>query len=329
MNRSQIGPIMLLAVVGIILIGEVVVYGMDTRNYSSDVEWSSEEVDVNIHSSLNDTYSVMLNENTLKLERLFIYIDPDYSKNVDVAENLTDIIELDPEYDADQLMRNLELRNFKNVSVCGPSDISNILETYDPMSTGIVCMAYALDKQIYGSGPSSKLVEWVRNGGTLYWVGSVIGELCYDDQGNIVQVSDGYLLVGDARQNTNSAKADRSVGVPLSLRNTDMMLGATVDSSSQCLQLGWSDGVFSTMTFYSRGSGNVCIVGGDLERSNVNDLSQIISSGICAKTSVVAHEEGNFKGNRMISFEITITPNMSVYIYFGGMMTSYGARYDA
>lgn len=329
MNRSQIGTIMLLAVVGIVLIGEVVVYGVDTRNYSSDAEWSSDGVDVNIHSSLNDTYSVILNENTLKLERLFIYIDPDYGRNLDIAKGLTGIIELDPEHDADQLMRNLESRNFKNASVCGPSDISNILETYDPTTTGVVCMAYALDSRIYGSDPSSKLVEWVHNGGTLYWVGSVIGELCYDDQGNIVQVSDGHLLVGDARQNTDSAKADRSVGIPLSLSNTDMELGATVDSGSQCLQLGWSDGVFSTITFYSCGSGNVCIIGGDLERSNVNDLSQIISSGICAKTRVVAHEEGNFKGDYTISFETTIAANMSVYVYFGGMMTSYGARYDA
>lgn len=329
MNRSHIGTIMLLAVIGIILVGEIVAYGIDTRNYSSDAEWSTEKVDVNIHSSLNDTYSVILNENTLKLDRLFIYIDPDYGKNLDAAKDLTDIIELDPEYHADQLIKNLELRNFRNVSICGPSDISNILETYDPTRTGIVCMAYALDSQIYGCGPSSKLVEWVHDGGTLYWVGSVIGELCYDDQGDIVQVSEGHLLVGDAHQNTDSAEADHGVGIPLSLSNTDMRLGATVDSGSQCLQLGWSDGTFSTITFYSAGSGNVCIIGGSLERSNINDISQIISSGICAKTHVVVHEEGNFKGDHTVSFEVTITSNMSIYVYFGGMMTSYGARYDA
>ena len=328
MNRMRTGTVILLAVTAIILAGELVVYGADTRNYSSEAIWSADGVDVDIHSSLYDTYSIVLTENSLKLENLFVYIDPDYSRNLDTARQYSYILELDPEHDADQLKKNLAVRNFHNVRTCGPTDIEEIIDTYNPSETGIVCLGYALPSNVYDGSSSSKILNWISSGGTLYWVGSQIGALYYDGD-NIVPVNGSSLFIGDAVQNIGGLEADREITNPYSLYNTNMVLGASTGTGSRVFQTGWSDGTYSTVTFFGVGTGNVCIVSGTMFMSVSNDLAQIITSGLCTDTAVIGCKEGSFKGHETVSVKAPVTSDTSVYVYFGGTMTTYGARYDA
>lgn len=328
MNRIRTGTVILLAVTVIILAGELVVYGVDTRNYSSEAAWSSDGVDVDIHSSLYDTYSIVLAENSLKLENLFIYIDPDYGKNLDTARQYSYILELDPEHDADQLKKNLAIRNFNNVRTCNPTDIEEILNTHDPSKTGIVSFGYALPLNVYDGTSSSKILNWISSGGTLYWVGSQIGTLYYDGD-DIVPVNGSSLFIGDAVQNVGELKADREIANPYSLYNTNMVLGASTGTGSRVLQTGWGDGTYSTVTFFGVGTGNVCIVSGTMFMSVSNDLAQIITSGLCADTNIIECREGSFKGHETVTIKAPITSNTSVYVYFGGTMTTYGAGYNA
>lgn len=328
MNKMHAGTAILLAVTVIILAGELVVYGVDTRNYSSEAAWSSDGVDVDIHSSLYDTYSIVLAENSLKLENLFIYVDSDYSRNLDAARQYSYVLELDPEHDADQLKKNLAIRNFYNVRTCGPTDIEEIIDTCNPSETGIVCLGYALPSNVYDGTSSSKILNWISSGGTLYWVGSQIGALYYDGD-NIVPVNGSSFFIGDAVQNIGELKADREIANPYSLYNTNMVLGASAGTGSRVLQTGWGDGTYSTMTFFGVGTGNVCIVSGTMFMSVSNDLAQIITSGLCADTSVTECREGSFKGHETVTIESPVTSDTSVYVYFGGTMTTYGARYNA
>lgn len=327
MNKMHAGTAILLAVTVIILAGELVVYGVDTRNYSSEAAWSSDGVDVDIHSSLYDTYSIVLVENSLKLENLFIYVDPDYGRNLDAARQYSYVLELDPEHDADQLKKNLAIRNFYNIRTCGPTDIEEIIDTYDPSETGIVCLGYALPSNVYDGTSSSKILNWISSGGTLYWVGSQIGTLYYDGD-NIVPVDGSSFFIGDAVQNIGNLKANREIANPYSLYNTDMTLGASTGTESHVLQTGWSDGTYSTVTFFEVGTGNVCIVSGTMSISSSNDLTQIIVAGLCEDTTITEHINGSFKGHKTISIATAITSDTSIYIYFGGTMTTYGARYN-
>ncbi len=163
------------------LIGEVLTYSSGVNRYDSDAVRNGASVNYSISSSgTNDYRAVLMDNGGFKgLERLAIYVDENYEKNLDAARNLTPIGYMEAAYYADQMQRSLKLRSFDNTVICDSKGLIEFLEETkaNPKGCGILSISYALPGEIYTGSAMDPLMVWIGNGGSLYWPDSVPGSL--------------------------------------------------------------------------------------------------------------------------------------------------------
>ena len=105
--------------IAIILIGEVIAYGGGV-SYDSSASRDGDTVSYSVSSSGTNDYTAVLidNHGFSGLEKLVIYVDEDYKKNLDTANALSVVYKDDVDYHADQIKKMLEVRSFKEVTIC-------------------------------------------------------------------------------------------------------------------------------------------------------------------------------------------------------------------
>ena len=342
MSKDKRGDLRLIAVaiavMAVLVIGEVIVYTSDYTDYSADASMDGGAVSYSISGHGSKNYSVVVSDNGSygPIERLYIYQDDSYRTNYEKVTVAVGARELDMGYYVEQMAPTLRYRGIQDVTVLDAEGLKEALES-DIASggcsgAGLVMISGAFPDTVYKGSADDVVMTWISAGGSLYWVGNLIGS-CYATQDSLVPV-DGYqeLFFGSECLNDSGGKAYGEVQSNdycslLSLKNNQVRYAvdcSKIDGRS-ALAVGFqSEEGYSSAALVSYGSGMVAVIAGDYSNMQREDLAQIIASGIGPESHVIGTATGTVSGNA--SGTIAVTPasgECRAFIYLGGYYPVY------
>ena len=328
-RRPDAIAVLSVALCGLILAGAFVAYSPGLYTYGADAEISDGTCRFTVSSSGSQPYSVaVLSHGGLPaVEDLRVYVDPTHEDYFREAHEGSRAYGLSQEYYADQAIKLASIRGFQGASKCGPSELSGFIGSTlsDPAGRGIMVMTYALPSEVYSGHASDPVLEWVKAGGTLFWMSSEIGRYYVDGSG-LHEVPGGQgLFLGDKKVNVVQRAPDRpssDLTGALSMRSSNLMFSIPAEGG---LGLGFGDGEYSSIVFSPLGKGAVCVLGGGFDMNQLDDLGQILGAGVNLGTSLSAFREGTTDA----SGEIGMEGGDSVYVYIGGTYARYGEDFRA
>ena len=330
-------PAVTVIFIAIILAGEVMTYSSGVYSYDSEASRNGDIVDYSISSSGTNDYSAVLmdNDGFKRLERLAVYVDEDYWGNISKAESISPVLNIDPVYYSEQIQRFLKLKSFDNVTICDSKGlIEYIGETsVDPKGMGIISMSYALPGEIYTGSVHDPLLKWIHDGGSLYWVGSIPGAFYYNNK-ELVSVENNQMLFfgSDNCINKTWELVPDSVGddrtKALGLVDYQLYLGADVSKiTCQCLAMGCMNGGVASTVLVECGEGMVVQFAGKFYLQQAEDISQVLASGICFKSTLVGWNEGRVT-RTTVSGSFDSANGDVLYLFIGKTYSVYGRAYD-
>ncbi|MDR0888166.1 MAG: hypothetical protein LBM39_03160 [Candidatus Methanoplasma sp.] len=337
MHRKKYDSMMVLAVIlcVIVLFGEYAAYSGSFYDYDAHAELKDGTIDYSVSSSGSDTYTAIALDNTSSSPTvLYIYIDDTYDTYFDIARDETGIVRNDLDYSSDQLKRSMAVRGFDNVVLCGPDELlGKMLEDVGTeFSKGLLVMSYALPEKIYSGSADNLIFEWLSGGGTLYWAGTQIGAY-YTGNDGLTAVDNGQeLFLGTKCVNTDGpniaySKIDaEGLTDALSINWNRVDYGLEMDKLPGATFAGYSENGYASLSFLPFGKGTVVVIGGEYNRHQCDDISQLVAAGITAFTSMAGVEEGSVTRTTV---EGRIQPpegssDVSLYVYIGGDYTVFG-----
>lgn len=335
----------------IIFVGEIFTYTDDIVHYDSyahrDME-NNNVINYSVSSSgTNDYCAVLINNNGFdRVKELWIYIDEGYNDRFSQAEGYRSLPHKHLQRLCEQIKLGLEMRSFTNVKVCNSHElIKHVKGTLsNPSGYGILSISYALPSEIYKGNPDDVLIRWIKEGGCLYWTGSVPGEFCIDSEGKLkhIPIRNACELFFNAQEDCiNFWNPD---ALPLSVSNNftkSLMMKNdspefTVDETkitSKHIILGTIRGNYVSEILMSYGKGMLVQFSGGYEIYQVEDICQTIASGLCYKSEI-----DNYKYGRVTRTTIHETIQRDVlseesdkkilYIFVGKTYPSYGRAWD-
>ncbi len=328
-----------IAVIAIVIAGEVVVYTADYTSYSADASIGSDgTVGYTVSASGSKTYTAVSLDNGSHdvVGKLYIYYDESYKACYEDVYVAIGAKELDQKYYVDQLAPTLRYRNISNVTVLNATELAEKLEAEAKsgnVKSGLVCLSGALPDTVYTGFAGDTIFGWMSEGGSLYWVGNVIGK--YSASQESLKEVDGYqtLFFG-----TEGCLFDGESGVAydevgsngftktLSLMNNNVRYGVNCDllpEHRESLQLGFQSDGFSSISLISFGEGMMCIMGGDYSNNQRYDLAQIISSGLGPESEIVDSANGTVTRGSTSGTLRASGENPYAFIYIGGYYPVY------
>ena len=333
-------PRVAVVLVSMIFIGEALTYSSGVNRYDSSAERNGDSVDYSLSSNGTNDYSALLIENHgfKRVDRLVIYLDEDYIGNYGWAESLVPVAPIDAPYNAEQTERSLKLRSFDNVTVCNRQGLVDYIQEtgVDPKGCGILSLSYSLPGEIYSGDAHDPLMEWIGNGGSLYWVGSIPGSLYYGEGGLTVVENAQELFFGCSDCiNTDEALTpdtmeDRFTR-SMCLLGYELYLG--VDTSKLPVGRGFRAMGCMKDTTYAYALvqyGDGMIVQSAAVKFRIEqfeDISQIIASGTCYRSDVAGYDEGKVTRNTVRGSFATADGDV-IYLFIGRAYTVYGRTYD-
>ncbi|HJH57952.1 MAG TPA: hypothetical protein IAC83_07820 [Euryarchaeota archaeon] len=341
MTRQSDKPVIAIAaiLIAVILIGEVVVYSSDYTDYSADATLDGGDLSYEVSADGSKTYSVIVNDNGTYggIDRLYLYYDESYATNYEDVDVSIGAQALDQEYYLKQVVNLLEPRNFKEIVYLDAKQLEEKLSEDVSSGTsgdaGLLVISGALPDTVYTGNSDDSIFEWMSSGGSLYWLGNLIGS-CYATTDGLVDV-DGYqeLFFGTQCLNTEGTDAaysdivDNGYRQALSLQSNSVKYAVNPDllpEDRARLSIGFTEGGYSSITFVQYGEGMVCIIGGDYSNYQRNDVVQIIASGLGPQSKIVAVESGTVtNGTVSGTIENVSGENLSAFIYLGGYYPVY------
>ena len=334
MQLRKVDTITLIAVVltAMILLGELGAYVLKPNDYGASASWNGGDLGYTVYSNGSDGYDVVSMLDTDPVSELYIYLDEDFEKNIGAAGAIARVMGFDQRAVADQLEKQLSFRGVTQYTEVDSSGLRDfILSTEsDPAGKALFVAGYSLPASVYTGDPSDPIINWISNGGRLYWTASEIGRI-YNDGDGVHEVSGNQMLFLGAAACifTDSARATEVDGSGycrvFALRNNVMSFAAST-AIPNSLSMGYVYGGYASVSVVGKGSGEVCLFSGDLTMEHIGDMAQVIASGVSSGTSVVGTASGELKGG--VSGSIA-GPSDSVYIYVGGINTVYGRYFHA
>ena len=330
-------PIAAFVFVAMIFAGEILTYSAGISSYDSDAVRNGTSVDYSVASSGTNDYSVILidNDGFKRLGRLAIYVDEDYDKNIGKASSLSPIRDLNPVYYAEQIQRALKIRSFENVTICNSKGLIDYLnETKDdPKGYGILSLSYALPGEIYTGNSADSLMQWIGQGGSLYWVGSIPGALYYNQgEPTVVQDCQTLFFGVDGCINRQEALIPEAIAgehtEALCLIDFQLHLGIDTSMlSCQYLSMGITKGGIASTVQVRYGNGMVTQFAGGFEIQQLEDIAQVLASGMCYKSTIVDRIEGKVTRST-VKGSFDSADGDHVFIFIGKNYSVYGRSFD-
>ncbi len=331
-KRPDLVVIVAVVVCALVLIGEFTTYYPGLHEYDAEVEWSDGSVDYTVSATGSHPYDVVLLADAKHLSGLTVYVDPTYDEYFDEAQEHSEFGYMEQEYYAQQVGAFLGMRSFHDVGPCGPEGLVDLIgSTMGRSDVAILVSSYALPMEVYDGTPDCPLLQWIRAGGTLYWVGSEIGRFYTDGSGiHLVEANQG-LFFGTECINTSGsiyadARIDNGFGTALNLNSSNLMNGVDVSKVPGALGIGYSGEGFSSVSLVPFGSGEVVVFSGKFDIDQLDDIGQVVASGISHDSILLGHEEGDVvRGTVHGSLDIPEgMADMNLYITVGGTYVRYG-----
>ena len=185
-------------ILAIIVIGEAVVYTSDYTDYSAEVSFSGGDLTYSVSADGSKEYDVVIMDNGSygNVSKLYLYYDTSYPTDYKEATVPVGAKELDQEYYLEQMVYLLEYRNFHNVEYVDAEGLRDVMES-SPEGVGILMTSGVLPDTVYTGSEDDPIFKWIQSGGSLYWVGNLIGQSYATAEGDIVPVDGpGHLEVG-------------------------------------------------------------------------------------------------------------------------------------
>ncbi len=343
-NSNKLITVIAVAIIAVVLIGEVVVYTSDYTDYSADASASDGNILYSVSADGSKTYSVVVTDNGTytPVKKLYLYYDPAYPENYNDVNVSVGAQKLDQRYYLEQMVYSLEYRNFHDVGYVDADGLREIMmsSTSDGSSSdiGIVVISGALPDTVYTGQENDVIFGWLSSGGSLYWAGNLLGECYATSDGRIEHVED-YQNLFFGSECLNTGETNRAYGAvengyreALSLSNNQVAYGvdpSMLPSDRKCLSAGYTEDGYVGTAFVSFGTGMVCIVGGDYSNYQRNDLVQLIASGLSPDSKLVTVETGSVtRGTESGKIEVGDLTGVSAYIYLGGYYPVYGKLFE-
>lgn len=341
-------PIIIIAAVliAVLLIGEVFTYCVH-EEYSIEAERTSDGMDWNIHTTGSNTYDILVLDNgTAQTQKTFyFYLDENYGHTSVPGKQPVGSKALTPEEYLSTLEKELNTRGVSDIHYVDAKSLAELISDHSrSKEIALVMVSGSIPDTVYTA--SDGLAEWIQSGGTLYWAGGIIGEYESHCDGSATQLTNGpQRIIGYDCVNPQHPDGDKNAGLvdkTVAENKLQEALGLTsncilysvdagrLGSSVGHLSLGFTDGTYSSITYVQSGSGQVCVIGGNLTHQQNSDMSQIIASGLCYSSTVIAFEDGTVGSNTGGSISFTATGNVRVYIYLGhgSEYVVYGRGFD-
>ena len=340
-ERKSDKPAVIIAValLAIILIGEVIVYTSDYTDYSAEAGLEGDSLGYQVSADGSKTYSVVVNDNGTYdgIDRLYIYFDESYPANYEDVDVSIGAQALDQKYYLEQVVNLLKPRNFHDITYVDAEQLADALAgdlASDGCGTaGLLVISGALPDTVYTGNADDAIFQWMSGGGSLYWLGNLIGE-CYATTDGLQHV-DGYQELFFGAECLNTEGIDTAYSEvdgngythALALQSNSVKYavdGDRIPEDRAHLSIGFTEGGYSSITLVQYGSGMVCVLGGDYSNYQRNDLVQIISSGLGPQSTIVALETGAVtNGTVSGTIEGVTGRNLSAFIYLGGYYPVY------
>ncbi len=342
-------PIIIIAVILIValLIGEVFVYATH-EEYSAEASRTSDGMEWSISSTGSDSYNILVLDNGsfLSKKTICLYLDERYGHTSSPGKQPVGSKALNPDHYLDLLEKELKNRGVTDVRYVNADtlvDVMKDLENSDEKA--LVMVSGSIPDTVYGD--VDLLTTWIGSGGTLFWAGGIIGEYVSHKDGTTTQIADGpQRFLGVDCVNPLQPEGDQNAGLVdkvITDNQLQKILGigsnsilysvdpSRLNNSIGHLSLGFTDGKYSSIAYVQSGSGQICVVGGDLTHQQNYDMSQMIASGLYYGSKVIASEDGKVFSTT-ISGNITFTSveNVRAYIYLGhgSNYLVYGRGFD-
>ena len=342
MKRDFI-TILTIVIFAVVIIGEVVVYTSGTDDFTINAEKSSDKLDYTISVNGAQVYSVIAMDNgSMKaMDEIYVYYDRNYATQYVFDVGPIGSNPFTHDYYIDQLVKLLRNAGSAPVKVLSADELSKAM-TEDmgaSFQKGLVVISGALPDTIYSGDPSDDIFDWLNDGGRLYWAGNLLGAYIATADG-IESVPDGYQnnFFGSDCLNTGDVsfvdKDDESntLRYDLSLKNNDVRFGVDVSrlpAGTNYLTAGYTDGTYSSTVMVEYGNGMICVLGGNLKKTQCSDMVQLLSSNVVHTTKVIDVVNGDVQFGK-VTGTISVTGfsgNISLYAYLGGYFPVYGRHF--
>lgn len=282
-------------------------------------------------------YDVVVSDNGSHsaVERLYVYHDESYASDYSDVEVAVGAKALDQSYYVDQIAPTLRYRGVEDVEVLDADSLREALlsdiSAGTCSSAGLLVLSGAFPDTVYTGHVDDPVLQWTSAGGSLYWLGNLIGKQ-YATADGLVPV-EGYqqLLFGAECLNTGDAEkayseVDNGYCHALSITNNSVRYGVDCSriADRASLAIGFQEDGYASIALVQYGSGMICVVAGDYSNMQRADLAQVIASGIGPESRIVAHVSGTVSGTEHGSVEVPAgSTGLSAYICLGGYYPVY------
>lgn len=319
----------------LIVVGECITYDSDFFDRNSSVSWDGDHSDYTVSSSSSDAYSVVSMDSggRTPVSKLIMYVDTGYGIHYDEAYGLTGTCYIDQEYYAHQYTEAFHMRGFTDIVRCGTTDLNDALSgsLSNPQGVGLLVFSYMLPGDVYDGTGNCLLLEWISNGGTLYWFGSEIGRFYSEGDALVDVVNNQEMLFGKCCINTSgngiASSAAGEFTDSLYLKGCETLYSVDTSVIDGAVPMGYMDGGFSTIVFVERGSGQICVFSGEPGYDQTDDMGQIIAGGVSVSTSLVDVHTGTVTRGTVEGNIDTVAEDSLIYVFTGGYYVNYGEVY--
>lgn len=326
-----------LIIVAVLVAGEAVVYTSDYTDFSADASIDGGTVSFTVSAPGSKDYDVVVSDNGSHsvVDRLYVYHDESYASDYSDVEVAVGAKELDQSYYVEQIAPTLRYRGIEDVRIMDADALRDALlsdvSAGTSSSAGLLVLSGAFPETVYTGHADDPVLQWTSAGGSLYWLGNLIGKE-YATRDGLVQV-DGYqrLLFGAECLNTgDTEKAYSEVGNgychALSITNNSVRYGVDCSriADRAALPIGFQEDGYASIAMVQYGSGMICVVAGDYSNMQRSDLAQVIASGIGPESRIVAQASGTASGTEHGTLEVPAgSTGLSAYICLGGYYPVY------
>ncbi len=335
-RKVDLVVVLALMLCAVVVVGEYCTYYSDIHQYGSTATWSEGKVDYTVSSSGSDVFSAVLLDNGDRspVSDLRIFVDEGYMDNYPEAHDISGAIYLDQSYYATQIHEALKIRGFSDITECGSSELESYLRSTlsDPNGHGVMVMSYALPSDIYDGTADCLLMEWMSGGGSLYWLGSEVGRF-YTEGSILVEVTGnqelffGTRCIRDGSLGVADSKQDNGFTDALCLKNSNLQFALDSSVLGKSLAMGYSLDGYSSIVFVPFGSGQVCVFSGGFDVNQIDDIGQVVASGVTVDSDIVCVQEGKVvRGTVEGSIDVP-GDNCILYIYTGGFYMNHGEAF--
>lgn len=323
MDRHKAVVAIFVSLVVVMVAGEAMIYVANPYHFSSGVVDEGGDISYEVEASGSARFQIIEIDTGVMtpVNDVYIYLDDSYGTTgiSDVSERVDDVV------------RELEIRGMDS-TVVDAEGLADLMGVKGARGVAVVFITGAMPSTVYTGSENDLVMEWMRSGGTVYWLGVTMGMYVGNDDGTVSEIEDwAGLFYGTGCFNSSGSYDSANtrgdvIGELLCLRSSSTQYGMSVGVPDS-IQLGYVSGEgYGTASLARFGDGMIGMIGGHFEDSTRTDLVQMIASGVTYDSTLIMEEEVSVWGG-VHSGDLADVDGAVVYIFSGGYFTSYGARY--